>query len=147
MIATTYLAQCRSYFSEESSAEIPFGRLLQQGTQDNGAKLLTAINNRIIGISAFANTYEPGPTAGGIIPKDSVSVLTEGEIWVICEDNFTPASTVYARGIAGAGALGRWKTATDSPNTFQVYGAHFLNSGTAGQLARLYFNLENLLAH
>lgn len=147
MLASTINAQVRSFFSGEASAEIGYGRLLQQGTNDTQAKILSATNNRIIGVSVFTYAREPGPVSGGIIPKDPVDVLKEGEIWVICEDAFTKSSTVYARAVAtGDEKAGQWRASADSTDCIVVYGAHFLNSGAAGALARLYFNLEAHLA-
>lgn len=141
LLANATQAKLRSYFSEESSAEMLFGRMVQQGTADAGAKSLTAINNVLAGILAFAHAYEPGAVSGGVIPKDALSVLVEGDVWVICEEAFTPASAVHCRGLAGAGAVGRFRVTADSTNTFQLYGCKFLNSGGAGALARLSFNL------
>lgn len=146
MAADTQPGSVRSYFNEDAT-EIGFGRVVVQGTGDNQCKKPTATSDNPVGITEFSNSYEPGPVDGGIVNKDSVNVKHFGTIWVICEDAFTPTSSVYWRAVAsGSEKAGRFRASTDGSDMVLLRGARFENSGAAGALAKLNFDLRAHLA-
>src|SRR5262252_5527883 len=86
MVDTSDVKSTRSYVSAESSAEIPFGQMLKQGSTDDTALRLTAATdvNKLIGILVHSHAYAQDQELGttGLKPKTTLGVLDKGVIWV-----------------------------------------------------------------
>ena len=145
----------RSYVSEESTAEIPFGFCLAQGTADNGAKIpvgSTTVRN-IVGVVTQRHEYArtvtlaDGTVVGelgstGLRPGVDLALMTSGEVWVTVEDNVTPNTKPYLR-IAGTGTPGLFRGTSDTTNTLDCSAfARFTSSASGGGLAKLAFDLS-----
>lgn len=136
----------RSYTSEESSAEIPFGVMvvLSSGSEDNGAKLPDDSGDVPLGVvchsHAHAKPTELGDT--GLKPKATFGVLRKGTIWVQVEDAVDPGDAVRVRTVAGVGEqLGAFRAAADSTDTAVLTGAAWLTTAGAGGIALLELDM------
>lgn len=147
----TLLKDCESAFNQEASAELPFGIMVKRGTVDQAVKLMTANTETPWGITVHSLTYELGTFAGtvpagtgGIVPKDPVSVLTRGRIFVAVEEAVTPASVVYVR-VSGTGQAGAFRASaagSSGVETLLLKGARYCASqATIGGLVKLEFDL------
>lgn len=96
---------CYPVLSAEASAEIPFGRMLAKGTDQDEAKLTSALTDKMVGVSVFGQAYAHDTELGddGFKPGTSFDVLRKGRIYVRAEDAVTPQSQVHVRMIAGQG--------------------------------------------
>lgn len=139
-----------SFFSAESgTTEIGFGRMVKQGSGDFTCNLLSGASDKLVGVTLHSHAYEPTVqlgSGGGILPKEPVTVRKQGRIWVFTEQAVTPADPVHVRYATGAGGtvLGRFRKAAVASETFQLYGANWITSASAGGLAMLEFDI---LAH
>src|SRR5688572_3054806 len=93
-----------SAFSEEASAEIPFGVMLQQGTADDGAKLLAtsaaAMAVRLLGIAVRSHDFAIGlqlGTGGGLLPGIPFGCGKKGRFRVLVEEAVSPTADVRVR--------------------------------------------------
>lgn len=146
MLSDSSLKKSESFFSEEATAEVPFGVLVKQGTAINQAKLLTSIADKLVGIVLHTHATTPGPL-GGVIPKGPLDVLTQGVVIVTVEDAVTPASVPHVRAVAVAPQVaGAFRGTADGVTTVKLYGARFLSSAGPGGLARLEFDLNAHMA-
>ena len=132
-------------YSEEASAEIPFGTAVKRGTNANGALQPTAETDLILGIVLHDNSYTRGTSTSqlgttGLRPGVAMNVLRKGRIWV------RPAGAVVAgvsrlwvRAVAGGGErLGSIEDADDSTDTVDCTAmGTFLDTVSAGELCRL----------
>lgn len=158
MAQTTYpLAQARGFPGMAASLrddeyisrvntdteEIPFGVMVQQdGSNEAGALLLTATNNVLLGFAQHAHAYEVYGTSGGIAPGVAVSVKTEGDIFVVTEENVTKGDPVYVRAVAGEGEVaGACRKSTDSTDCILLLGAYFDETST-DKFARVHFDMD-----
>jgi hypothetical protein len=108
--------------SEEASAEIRTGIMVQAGTGDFGAKILTATTNKLVGITTRSHDfgdlelgdtgYKPGATFG----------TARSERWFVrIEENVTPASDVRVRCVAaGAEIAGAFRATADSTDCIDI---------------------------
>jgi len=73
----------------------------------------------------------------------AVSVMTKGRMWMVCEDAFETTDSVFVRHTASGGnaQLGRIRTDADTATAAVLLGAKILNSGDAGALALVQFDL------
>jgi hypothetical protein len=111
----------RSYVSEESSAEMPFGVMLARGTtdKDKGALLphtsAAAMAAAFVGVlmhaHEYAETFELGDT--GLKPKMTLKVATHGTVLVLPEEAVEPGDPVRVR-VAGTGDKGAFLTTDTS---------------------------------
>lgn len=102
--------------SEETTAEIRPGIMVQKGTGDYGVKILTATSNKLVGITKRSHDYgdlELGDT--GYKPGASIG-LAQTERWFVrIEENVTPSSDVRVRCVAaGAEVAGTFRATADS---------------------------------
>lgn len=127
--------------SEESSAEIPFGVALAQGSGQDGVKLPAASTDLIVGVSIHTHTGLQGSytATSGPGPKDPVNVGAKCRVWVKVEDAVTPSSKVFVRHAANGGNTqkGSFRGTTDTGATQQLFGARFRTSAAGGGLAVL----------
>ena len=141
----------RSYVSEEASAEIPFGTFVKQGAADNGALKMTAQTDAtIIGLVVHSHAYAKDTELGdtGLKPGVTLSVLTRGRAFVLCEQAVTPATPVFIRGVAaGAEVAGSVRSDADVNDAVDASAwARFLETTTGAGFAEIEFDVNNRLA-
>jgi hypothetical protein len=128
-----------SYVSEESSAEMPFGRMLAQGTADDGALLMAAATDKMIGVLTHSQAYERDTEIGdtGVKPKMTLGVMKCGRIWVtVTGEACTPASAVRVHKTGGY-----FLVSASAGNTVLVKHARYLTSAASGELTMLEFDI------
>lgn len=143
--------------STEASAEIPFGVMVQRGTPDGSAKLLSstaaamAANNLLLGVVTHAQGYaepqELGDTdAGGLKPGTTFGVLLKGPIYVVPEENVTPASDVRVRVVVtGNEVKGAFRATADASDCVEISAfARWMETGLAGSPTLLYIDMTNV---
>lgn len=108
--------------SEEASAEIAIGIMVKAGTGDYGVLKLTAVTNKLAGITTRSHEYgdleigdtgyKPGATFG----------LARTETWFVrIEENVTPASDVRVRAVAaGNEVAGAFRATADSTDCIDL---------------------------
>ncbi len=104
--------------SEEASAEIPRGLVVQTSTtnSDYGAKLITGTTNKLFGIvlrSDDMGDADLGST--GYKPGATFPLGRNGRFFVVIEENVTPTSSVRVR-CAGTGTIGAFRATADATN-------------------------------
>ena len=91
-------AEVESRVNEEASAEIPFGRMVKEGTADkeNGALLMAAQADIPAGIVVHSHRYSKDAELGstGLKPNVTMSILRRGVIAVKVTEAVTTASPV-----------------------------------------------------
>lgn len=99
-----------SGFSEEASAEIPFGVGVARGTADDGVKLPGASTDSVRGVVSHSHAYDKTRELGdtGLKPKTQINVVRRGKIRVIVEEAVAPGDRAYVR-YAGSGQKGAWR--------------------------------------
>lgn len=137
----------RSYVSEESSAEIPFGVMVAQGSAVDGALKLAATSDKLIGVVVFDQAYAKDTELGdtGLKPKVTLGVMTRGRIWVPVEEAVTPASAVLVRAVAsGNEVAGAFRDTADSSDCIDISAwARYLSSTSGAGLVLLEFDVNN----
>lgn len=136
-------------FNEEASAGLLFGKFVKWGTVDTnvpkwsqGVKRLTAIAEAIAGVVLHSHDVEVTTADGGVAPKAPVSLLRQGDCWSICEDAFVKEGFVFVRCvIAGSEVAGAVRASADASDCVKLLSARFLNSGDAGALAHIEFDM------
>jgi hypothetical protein len=97
-LADLGVADIRSFFNEEASAEIPFGYAVVQGTAEKGALLPSTSDDAFVGIVAHSHAYDP--TTSG--PRAS---------------RRTASSTSSTRAASGSWSARPWPSATAATST------------------------------
>lgn len=135
-----------SFINGETSAEIPFGVVVQQGTADNECKLLSATNNVLVGVTLHSNAYAPTTELGttGVKINVPLNVRSQGRVWVTVEEAVTPASNVLVRAVAtGNEVAGAFRDTADASDCIDISGfARYLTSAGAGELALVEFDFR-----
>jgi hypothetical protein len=131
----------------ETSATIPFGVFVAQGTGDQDAKLVAATSDKLKGLSVWGPVYAPGfeidATTGNVLPKTMFDVARHGRFYVYPESAVTPASGVHVRA-TGSGQAGALLPAADSTNTIDVSKfCRWITSGDATHAAVLEINMTD----
>ena len=135
-----------SFINGESSAEIPFGVVVQQGTADNECLLLTATSNVLIGVTLHSNNYQLTTELGttGVKPNVAMNVRSQGRVWVTVEEAVTPASNVLVRAVAeGSEVAGAFRDTADGSDCIDISGfARYLTSAGIAGLALVEFDFR-----
>lgn len=135
-----------SFINGESSAEIPFGVVVQQGTADNECLLLTATSNVLIGVTLHSNNYQLTTELGttGVKPNVTMNVRSQGRVWVTVEEAVTPASNVLVRAVAaGSEVAGAFRDTADGSDCIDISGfARYLTSAGIAGLALVEFDFR-----
>lgn len=124
---TARIGRVNSRTSEEASANLRPGVMVQKGTGDYGVKVLTATTNKLVGIvvrthdvsdlqfdlvSATGNGYKPGAT---------VPVASSQRWFVLIEENVAPGLDVRVRCVvAGSEVAGAFRTTADSTDCIEI---------------------------
>lgn len=125
-----------SYLQGEASAGMPFGVMAKQSTAATAtgtpplAAKLTATNNKLAGIVLHSHDYDAATELdddGYVVPKQPLSVLVKGRVWVRCEMAVVPSDPVYTRAVAtGDEIAGSFRNAADGGDELRILGARFL---------------------
>ena len=75
---------------------IPFGRACVQGTADRDFMLLSAVGQRVLGISRRDQSIDPD-SVNEYPVNENVALLEQGEIFVTAGANVAAGQTVFAR--------------------------------------------------
>ena len=131
---------------DEASASIPFGTAVKFYTAnaDSGARLPTTTGDKLRGITMHSHASDFGRSDsildenGDVRKGKMVNVVTNGEIWVTCENGCTPGAPLFVR-VAGAGVLGALRSAADGVNTIDCTArGTWQSTAIAGGLAKLH---------
>ncbi len=128
MLADTSGKRCSAKYSEEASAEIPFGVMVCRGTdKDDGALLLNtssaAMADILLGVVVHSHAYDKDNELGDTGLKSAVSfdVLTHGRIYVLPEETVHPGDAVRVRAVAGGSEVkGAFRTTADSTDCVDI---------------------------
>lgn len=132
-----------------SGAAIPFGRFVVfdagAGTTDLAAKLPAATTDVVVGVAMHDHSREL-PTDG--VPDDAMfNAVAQGQVWMTCETDMTPASPVFCRAVvAGATgtspAAGKIRNDADTAKAIDMSGrARIIMGALAGGLCLVEVNL------
>jgi hypothetical protein len=95
---------------------IPFGRVVKQGSADDGAALPSSAADCFVGLSMQDPTKEAGTDGTRkFVQYDEMPVLEDGEAWVLPEETVAPNDPVYVRIAAGGSGqtVGRVRKSAD----------------------------------
>jgi hypothetical protein len=148
---SSYVKNVRSYVSEESSAEIPFGVAVFRGTSNEELGCLLASSTAaamaaaMLGVVVHSHAYDKPLEVGdtGIKPKMTVGVLTHGRIWVPVEDAVDPGDAVRVRiVVTGNEVKGAFRAAQDSADCVNISAfARWLTVTTGAGIALLELDM------
>lgn len=134
----------RSLLNEETSA-VAFGVGVQQGAVDRGFALPSASDDIFAGITCHEYALDNADESEGIAADETNSVVEDGVVWVLPEENVTPADDVYWRYTVNAGDAeltpGRFGASTDSGKNTVLTNARWLDTASKDNLCRLQINL------
>lgn len=148
-IANTEPYNARSYYNA-SGGVIPFGRVLVKSSAANSAATLpSATGGKVVGVAVANGIYEQVNSLSnqqGYSDKKDMNVLTRGVVYLVAEGTVTAEGAVYYRHTANSTpgtyeAIGRVRADADTSRADLISGAKFLDSGVAGDIVRVAFNL------
>lgn len=135
-----------SAFSEEASAEVPFGVGVARGTADDGVLLPATSTAKVRGVVVHDHAHALGQELGdtGLKPKTQFGVLRRGRILVIVEEAVVPGDRGYVR-YSGSGQKGAWRMSAVAGETLDCTSqAEFQTTqATIGGLAVLDVDFTN----
>ena len=84
MLADSGFHDIRCFAQAEASAEVPFGVMVAQGSANEKAILPASLSAKMVGVVVHSHDYAKDLELGttGIKPKNPLSVLNRGRIWV-----------------------------------------------------------------
>lgn len=117
-------------FNEEASAEIRDGIFVKRGTKADGALLLTATSNVLLGVTMHSHKRAPGVQLGddGVLPAGTLNVRKVGRAWVRVEAAISLAEVaagaeVHIRAVAaGAEIAGACRKDADGTDCIDASG-------------------------
>ena len=134
----------------QKEENMPFGRVAVRDTAgDYLCRLPASGAVDVVGVVAHSHAVEPGllpssDTSAGYPSKKPANILRRGRVWMVTEQNVTPASTVYFRHAspgASPEALGRVRGDNDGGDATAFTGAKFMTTATAGNPVLVELNL------
>jgi hypothetical protein len=142
-----------TYVNGETSAEIPFGRMVRENS-DHVAKLLAGASPVLAGIAMQSHALAGGGGASGVDVGltgykvgSTLGVARRGVIWVYTEEAVSPTDEVRVRHTAnGAGKeVGQFLEDADSGKSLLITnGAHWRSSTSGAGLAMLEIDMAAL---
>jgi hypothetical protein len=125
---------------ETTAGAMAFGLGVIHGTTDNQVLLPVDANSVVIGFVAYTTGYEMA--AGGseisIAENDPVSVLRDGPIYVIPEDDVTQGANVFVRHTPNTTeTVGAVRSDIDTDKAIELTDWEFAESGTGGTLVKI----------
>lgn len=142
-----------SYVNAEATAEIPFGVGVIKGTADNRAVLPGAAGDSaaLVGVVVHSHSYHKPEQLGdtGIKPKNMMSVMSKGRIYVKVEEAVTKGDRAFMRIANGSNAAhtqkGAWRKSADVVATvataIEILGARYYTSAAADGFAILEIDI------
>lgn len=149
-----------SVFSEEASAQMPFGIGVVQGTDEHGVKLPSGSGDHAVGIVTWSMSHAPANSAGtsgdlgstGLLPKAGFGLMRKGRVMVQLDAGVSSVSAnvdrAYLRYETDGGTntiVGRFGTTSDGHNldltkvAVFVSGVKTLADGTKGAILEVDF--------
>jgi hypothetical protein len=137
--------------SEESSAEIPFGTMVAQGSNPGGCKLISGTaaqaEQTLLGIAVHGHHYANPAELGtaGVKPGTTLGIGFKGRFWVHTEEAVAPGDAVRVRVVAaGSEVKGAFRKAADSTDCVDISAfAKWRSAGAAGELAIVEIDMTN----
>lgn len=134
-----------SVTSEETTAEIAFGKAVKKGTADWSALNLTAITEAVRGFAVWSQRYAKPDELGdtGLKPKVTFGILRMGRMIVKPEDGVDPTKSVFIRAVAtGSEIPGSFRGTADGTDTIDISAvATWMSTASAGEPAVVEINL------
>lgn len=138
--------------SRVGTTDIPFGRFVTQGPNDDQVHLPVVAGDvtgtpGLLGISRRTQFIESAPVSAAteesdayvpaIIPQgEAFNVEKKGPIWMLAEQDCTPANNVFVRTVANVaftpGTPGSFRIDADAGNATQASNCRILTSAKAG---------------
>jgi hypothetical protein len=150
MLADASGKNVRSYAQAEATAEIPFGVAVAQAPADDSCILPVDVNAKYVGVVLHDHVYDPLIQLGtvGVKPKNTLSVLVEGVVWVRVEEAVAVGDRAFIRYAAGAGGTqkGSFRKSADTTTAIEAKGCRYLSSAAAGGLAQLEVDFSTVRA-
>lgn len=134
-----------SFVNGEVSAEIPFGVFVKQGTDVKEILKLTAITEKVVGVTLYKDVYQKDVQLGttGVKIDNVMCVAPRGRLWMWAEEAVIPTDPVMIRAIAaGSEVAGDVRTSADASDLIDArHFARFITSTTAAGLVVVEFDL------
>ena len=133
------------YVNGETTDRLPYGRFVQEGANDGEFLNLSGAGNTIAGITVFNEAYEKDENGlAGVPPQEPVSLMEDGELYLIAEVAVSKNDPVFTRHTVNASPgefddIGRVRNDADGANADAVPTARFKESVSAGKLVRVYY--------
>lgn len=129
-----------SKVSEESSAEMPFGVMLAEGSAVTGALLPAAADDALCGVLLHSHAYAKDTELGstGVKPKASLSVMRKGYVWVAVEGAVTRGNVAYVRHTSDGASntqTGKFRGDSDSDKAVEARGCIYRTSTSGAGFA------------
>lgn len=152
MLANSKLKTASSYVQGEASAEMQFGIAVAQGTASavqgtpDKAILMVDANSKVVGVHlhshSFAPEYDMGTT--GVKPKRLISVLEEGEVYMLCESDCTKGNAAFVRHTANGllTNIGAVRKDGDTNTAVEYVGIIFDETLAAGGIVRVKVDVK-----
>lgn len=118
-----------------TGGQLPFGIAVKRGAKDGEVALLASAADKIAGILAHKHQDPRGLTDGnGVADDASAHLLVQGRIYVVPEQDVTPADPVYVRHTTGTTEqVGGFRKDADTDKARKVFGARWATSGKANK--------------
>lgn len=114
--------------------------------------LLSSAGDKLAGVVVNTFAHNPGDaskalTAGTVIEAgEMANVLTDGAVWVVCEEAMAVTDPVYARHTAGTGTtIGAVRNDIDTASCILVKGARVLVPSTGAGVCCIFLSLNAAL--
>lgn len=134
-----------SYRNGEAAA-VPFGVLVQQGTDDGEFDLYDTTGGlKLLGVLCHTHALSNRDLSNddGIAVDAMGNVMERGRVFVEVEDAVAAGEPAFARFVAGAGGtqLGAFRSDADTASADAIPGLMYKTSASAGGIAELSVNL------
>jgi hypothetical protein len=143
-LADLGVADIRSFFNEEASAEIPFGYAVVQGTAEKGALLPSTSDDAFVGIVAHSHAYDPTDDLGttGIKADRELNIVNKGRVWVVVGETVAVGDRGYVDYVTAPGRILKADVTDETLETSAQI--KFLTAATgAGSLALAEIDVMN----
>lgn len=145
MLADNGYTDKKSFSQAEATAEVPFGVMVAQGNTATKAILPVNAASRLVGVVVHAHDYVPNIQLGttGIKPKNMMSVLNRGRIWVVVEEAVAVGDACFVRHTAGAGGTqkGAFRNDADTATAISVPGAKFITASAGAGIVQVELDM------
>ena len=130
----------------DSGEDKPFGIAVARGAADNDFDELDSAGDEIVGVLSHSHARDVHGLADGtgVAAGAVANVVAQGVVYVRVEEAVTPDDPVYVRfanGVADATKVtkGAFRKSADTNTARQFFGARYLTSAGAGEVAQVWF--------